>query len=254
MKLNFRKIGSGHPLFILHGVFGSSDNWTTVGKELSKNYTVYLIDQRNHGQSPHDDEMDYKLMSGDVKELVDDEGLGAIYLIGHSMGGKTAMYFATGFPRLTSKLVVVDIAPKYYPPHHQEIFSAYRSVNLSALKSRKDADCQLAGMIENFGIRQFMLKNLNRDSNNQFSWKINLNAIEANIDRMSGGLPENARFGNPALFIGGKKSDYIMPGDESIIQKHFSDFRVEMIDGAGHWVHAEKPRELLEIVEKFLVR
>ncbi len=252
MKLNFRKYGSGDPLLILHGVFGSSDNWQTVGKDLSEHFTVYLIDQRNHGNSPHDTEMNYEVMAEDLKELMEDENIISSHVMGHSMGGKTAMHFATHYPELVKKLIVVDIAPKFYPPHHQQIFKAYRSVALEKLDSRKEADQKVSEIIKDFGVRQFILKNLNRDSENQYSWKINLDALEAHIDRIGEGLPDVAQFDKPTLFIGGKKSNYIQSDDELIIQKHFSDYQIEMVDGAGHWVHAEKPKELLTLVLNFL--
>lgn len=251
MKLNFRKLGSGHPLFVLHGVFGSADNWQTVGKELADDFTVYLIDQRNHGNSPHDDAMNYEVMTDDLQELIRDEGLDSIYLMGHSMGGKAAMHFATIHPDLIDKLIVVDIAPKYYSPHHQQIFKGFRSVDLANVKSRKEADDGMAKIIPEFGVRQFILKNLTR-GNNGFAWKINLAAIEKNIEIIGEGLPDNAVFEKATLFIGGTKSKYIQEEDERIIKRHFPSSTIEMIDGAGHWVHAEKPRELLEKVVRFL--
>ncbi|WP_258100370.1 alpha/beta fold hydrolase [Marinoscillum pacificum] len=252
MKLNFRKYGSGHPLFVLHGVFGSSDNWQTLGKGFSEHFTTYLIDLRNHGNSPHSDEMNYQVMTDDLLELMEDEGLESIYLVGHSMGGKTAMHFATMNPDKVDKLIVVDIAPKYYPPHHQQIFEGFHSINLATLQSRKEADDQMAKVITEFGVRQFILKNLGRDSDNNFEWKLNLAAIEANIDQVGSGIADNAVYEKPTLFIGGKKSNYIKEEDYSLISSHFPEAKIEMIDDAGHWVHAEKPKELFELVIDFL--
>ncbi len=252
MKLNFRKFGTGHPLFVLHGVFGSSDNWQTLGKSFSEHFTTYLIDLRNHGSSPHSDEMNYSVMTEDLLELMRDEGLESIYLLGHSMGGKTAMHLATHYPNKVKKLIVVDIAPKYYPPHHQQIFKGFHSVDLETTQSRKDADEQISQVISDLGIRQFILKNLGRDSENNFQWKLNLKAIEANIHEVGGGMAENALFDHSTLFIGGTKSDYITQEDLPLIGKHFPNSQVEMIAGAGHWVHAEKPKELNELVINFL--
>jgi len=252
MKLNFRKSGDGHPLFVLHGVFGSSDNWHSLGKEFSEHFTTYLIDQRNHGSSPHSDEMNYDVMADDLKELMDDEGLESIYLLGHSMGGKTAMHFATLYPELVDKLIVVDIAPKYYPPHHQQIFAGFRAVDFPNLKSRKEADEIMSGIIKEFGVRQFILKNLTRDDQNNFAWKINLDAIEKNIEIIGSGLADNAIFEKDALFIGGTKSHYIQAEDEIVITRHFPEAQIKMIEGAGHWVHAEKPNELRDLVIEFL--
>lgn len=252
MKLNFRKYGNGHPLFILHGVFGSSDNWQTLGKEFAEHFSVYLIDQRNHGNSPHDQEMNYEVMSNDLLELIEDEQLESIYLMGHSMGGKTAMHFATNYPEHVDKLIVVDISPRYYPPHHKLIFEGFKSIDLNTLESRKEADQQMAKKIPTFGVRQFILKNLTRDDANNFSWKINLEALENNVEQIGIALPSDRRFEKPTLFIGGDKSDYIQTSDHDQILSHFPDARIEMISGAGHWVHAEKPKELSEMVTDFL--
>ncbi|MEQ8241207.1 MAG: alpha/beta fold hydrolase [Cyclobacteriaceae bacterium] len=251
MKLNFRKIGQGDPVLILHGLFGSSDNWQSVAKELCQKFTCYLIDQRNHGLSPHDDLMNYEVMSDDLKVLIKDQQLGTAHIMGHSMGGKTAMTFATKFPELVDRLIIVDIGPKAYPPHHDQIFKGFRSVDLEVLKSRKEADDMLSVEIKDFGIRQFMLKNLNRNGE-KFEWKINLDAIEANASEIGKALSEDSSFDGPALFLGGSKSDYIQPEDQVLISHHFPNSQVEMIDGAGHWVHAEKPKELLNRVIKFL--
>lgn len=252
MKLNFRKYGEGHPLFVLHGVFGSSDNWQTVGKSLSEAFTTYLIDLRNHGNSPHSSEMNYDLMASDLLTLMEDEGLQKIYLLGHSMGGKVAMQFATKYSDKVEKLIVVDIAPKYYPPHHRDIFEGFHSVDLKTLKSRKDADTQMAKKITNPGVRQFILKNLARDEENNFEWKINLSAIEQHIDEIGVGLKENQLFEKATLFIGGSKSDYITAADHELIQRHFPKAIIEMIEGSGHWVHAEKPKALEQVTMHFL--
>lgn len=252
MKLNFRKFGSGQPLFILHGVFGSSDNWQTVGKEWASDHTVYLIDQRNHGLSPHDPEMNYEVMADDVVELMNDEGLDQIDLMGHSMGGKTAMHLATRYSDRIKKLIVVDITPKNYPPHHQQIFEGFHSINLQSISSRKEADEIMSGVISDFGVRQFILKNLSRNDENEFVWKINVEAIERNIENVGSGLINQAKFAGPTLFIGGGKSQYIQQEDHQLIKHHFPQAEIKMIAGAGHWVHAEKPAALLELVTQFL--
>lgn len=251
MQLNFRKYGQGHPLFILHGVFGSSDNWQTVGKSFADHFTVYLIDQRNHGNSPHDDAMNYEVMSDDLAELMAQEELSSIYLLGHSMGGKTAMHFAARFSDKVDKLIVVDIAPKYYPPHHQDIFAGFHSVDLKGIETRKDAEKQMAEKIKIPAVRQFILKNLTRDGDN-YTWKVNLKALEENIEKIGAGLPEEAKYEGKALFIGGSKSDYITEADHDLIKTHFPQAEIQMINGAGHWVHAEKPKELGKMVVSFL--
>ncbi|MFY0605735.1 MAG: alpha/beta fold hydrolase [Cyclobacteriaceae bacterium] len=251
MKLNFRVLGEGDPMFILHGVFGSSDNWQTVGKELAQYHKVYLIDQRNHGSSDHSDEMNYEVMAEDIKALMEAENLSSINLLGHSMGGKVAMTFATNYPDLVKKLIIVDITPREYPPHHSQIFEGFHSINLEQLQTRKDADEQMATVIPNFGVRQFILKNLTRVGG-QFAWKINLGVIEKNISEIGRPLPSESLFPGETLFIGGAKSDYIQASDHSLIKTHFPNSQVKMIEGAGHWVHAEKPQELQKLVIEFL--
>jgi pimeloyl-ACP methyl ester carboxylesterase len=252
MKLNFRKLGTGSPIFILHGVFGSADNWQSFGKELAHTNTVYLIDQRNHGLSPHHDQFDYEVMASDLAELMDEESLDKVHVLGHSMGGKVAMKFSTLHPEKLGKLIVVDIAPRYYPPHHQKIFEGFRAVILKETASRKDAEDQMKNVIGSPMIRQFLLKNLTRDDNNTFIWKHNLDVIEQQIENIGKGLERQEIFEGPTLFVGGKNSVYILQEDHETIRHHFPKSSIEMIDGAGHWVHAEKPAELLEVVRDFL--
>ena len=251
MKLSYRILGAGEPIIILHGVFGSSDNWQTVGKMLSEHFKVYLVDQRNHGNSPHSEEFSYSLMAADIKELMESENLTDANLLGHSMGGKVAMEFATTFPEKAKKLVVVDIAPKYYKPHHQQVLAAFRAVDLNQITSRGDAEASMAPIISEFGIRQFLLKNLKR-SNEGFSWKVNLDVIEGSIENIGNGLANGRSYTGRSLFIAGGKSDYVKKTDHSLIASHFPDSQVIYIAGAGHWVHAEKPKELYESVYHFL--
>ncbi len=252
MKLNFRTLGEGEPLIIMHGVFGSSDNWQTLGKVFAEKFKVYLVDLRNHGNSPHSDEFDYTLMVADVVELMDDEELTKAHVLGHSMGGKVAMHLATQHAEKVDKLVVVDIAPKYYPPHHQQIFEGFHSVDLENLENRKDADDQMAQVISNFGVRQFILKNLDRKKDGSFSWKLNVDAIEKAIEKVGEGIEGDVAFDGTSLFIAGGKSDYITDADHDLIREHFPKAIVATVKGAGHWVHAEKPKELGEMVMEFL--
>ncbi|CAM9926658.1 unnamed protein product [Chrysoparadoxa australica] len=252
MKLNFRKLGSGDPIFVLHGVFGSSDNWQTVGKNLSENFTVYLIDLRNHGQSPHDSEMNYPAMAGDVLELIKDEKLDIVSIIGHSMGGKVAMELACSFPMVVKKLIVVDIAPKYYPPHHQDILESFKTLAIQSMSTRKEAEEALSEKISNPGVRQFILKNLGRKDNDEFEWKINYQAISDNVELIGKGLEKNQRFNGQTLFINGSKSDYIQKNDHELITSHFPKAQIKTIEGAGHWVHAEKPKEITTLLLNYL--
>lgn len=252
MKLNFRVLGQGEPVIVLHGVFGSSDNWQTVGKALAEDFAIYLVDLRNHGLSPHSDQMNYPVMAQDIKELIDHEKLGRAHIVGHSMGGKVAMELAASFPEVVKSLVVVDIAPKYYPPHHQEILDSFKSLDLKSLKSRKDADDALSSKLSNPGVRQFILKNLGRADDGGFEWKLNYQVIEENIDLIGKGLEKGKSYSGKTLFINGSKSDYISEADHESIRSHFPEAMFETIEGAGHWVHAEKPNEITSLLKEFL--
>lgn len=253
MKLFFRVLGEGEPLIILHGLFGSSDNWLSIGKLLSEKYKVYLVDQRNHGQSFHDKQFDYPTMAEDLKEFIDEEGLGNPIILGHSMGGKVAMEYAVSYPSGFSKLIIVDIAPKSYPVHHDEILKGLNALDLTLLSSRSDADKQLSAYVQELGVRQFLLKNLNRDANG-YSWKINLPVITKNIEIIGEGLSKKLTVKKDVLFIRGSKSNYIKDSDFDVIYESFPTAEIETIDNAGHWVHAEKPEEFLAAVTKFLDR
>lgn len=251
MKLNFKKIGSGKPFIILHGLFGAADNWISVAKELSESYTLYLVDQRNHGDSGHSGEWDYQVMAEDIKELVDDEGLDSVYLMGHSMGGKTAMNVALSYPDRVEKLVVADIAPRYYPKHHETILEGLNAIDMETLSSRKEADDKLAEYIDELGIRQFLLKSLTRKEG-KFAWKINLPVITEKIENVGEGLAGDKTFEKPTLFMGGEHSDYIKERDKADIEKYFPNSKLIYIKNAGHWLHAEQPKAVIDTVKAFL--
>lgn len=251
MKLNFKKSGKGKPLVILHGLFGSADNWFSIARELENDYELYLVDQRNHGDSPHAEEWDYEVMVEDLRELIDEEGLSEIFLMGHSMGGKTAMNFAVTYPDRVEKLIVADIAPRYYPIHHQTILEGLNSINLSEIQSRKDADDQLAKYITIPGIRQFLLKSLGRDRNG-FYWKINLPIITEKIEEVGKALEDDTVYDGPTLFLAGANSNYIQQSDLPDILEHFPNYEIEFIEGAGHWLHAEKPDAVVREIKRFL--
>lgn len=253
MKLAYREIGEGEPLIILHGLFGSSDNWLSIARELESRFKVYLVDQRNHGDSPHSDEFTYAAMAADIKEFVEEHALEKPVLMGHSMGGKTAMTFAVTYPELLKKLVVVDIAPRYYPVHHDRILEGLQSIDVDNLQSRREADKALAEYVPELGVRQFLLKNLGRSSEGGYEWKINLPVISEQIENVGEALGEEGRFEKPVLFINGEKSDYInRERDEPLIQQIFPQAKIETIAGAGHWVHAEKPAAVVEKVRTFI--
>ena len=254
MKLFYRQAGdTGSPIIILHGLFGSSDNWLTLGKILGETHQVYMLDQRNHGQSPRSDVFDYNAMAEDLKAFIDDHYLENPILIGHSMGGKTVMQFAMNYPDSFSKLIVVDIAPKFYPVHHTMILQGLSSINLKTLKSRTEANDLLKRFEENEGVRQFLLKNLwkNPEKNNEFDWRLNVPVITKNIDVIGFELSNERPVNKPVLFIRGSESHYIQPEDERKIWELFPDYELVTIDGAGHWVQADKPKEFIEIVQRF---
>lgn len=251
MELNYRSFGAGKPLVILHGLFGTLDNWMTLGKAFAENHTVYLVDQRNHGQSPHDDEFNYDVMAADLDEFLHSKQIKNPVLLGHSMGGKTVMRYAQIHPHEWDKLIVVDIAPRSYPVHHQQIIEGLKSLPIEDITSRSEADTQLSTYVSDQGQRQFLLKNLQR-SPEGFKWKMNLPVIEENIELMGEGLTSEPPLTGDILFIRGEKSQYIRPEDYDEIYRLFPDARIETIEDAGHWVHAEKPGELFELVRNFI--
>ncbi|MGB3778957.1 MAG: alpha/beta fold hydrolase [Tunicatimonas sp.] len=255
MILHHRILGNEHPaesaVVILHGVFGTSDNWQTFGKTLAERHRVVLVDQRNHGQSPHSDEFNCPTMADDLKTLVEDQQLPRPVVLGHSMGGKTAMFFAVRYPELLSKLIVVDIAPRAYPVHHQTILDAFAAVEIDKIQSRSEAEEQMMPLVPEKGVRQFLLKNLQR-TDDGFSWKLNLPVIRDNIEAIGEAVPDDSPVEILALFVRGEKSDYIKKEDEALIKRIFPVAQVATVKGAGHWVHAEQPEALLEVVTDFL--
>jgi len=251
MILFHRAYGEGQPLVILHGLFGQSDNWTTLARAWSNRFKVIVIDQRNHGQSQHDAAFSYEAMADDLAETLDALNLDLVQLLGHSMGGKTAMFFAQNHPQRISKLIVADIAPRYYAPHHSEIISALKSLPVEMLKDRNSADAELAKGIPDFGTRQFLLKNLYRNDSGGFSWRFNLEAICSHILEVGKALPDSP-VAVPALFVRGAKSSYITDQDEIEIARQFKHAQFETISNAGHWLHAEQPEAFSKVVLEFL--
>ena len=252
MSLFFREMGSGPSVIILHGLFGSSDNWLAIGKELATDYHVILPDLRNHGQSFHENTFDYRSMSSDLFNFIKDHKIVDPVILGHSLGGKVAMTFAVNNPSLVLKLIVVDIGPKGYPVQHQQILKGLNSLDLARIRSRKEADDLLSGYVDEAGIRQFLLKNLGRNGEGNFIWKLNLPIITREIENVGEPLPQGGAFSKPSLFIKGSKSDYIENGDSQLIHQIFPDSRIVTIKGAGHWVHAEKPAAFISTVRMFL--
>jgi pimeloyl-ACP methyl ester carboxylesterase len=253
LELNYKKYGDNdNVVIIVHGLFGMLDNWHNIARKLSENYTVYTVDLRNHGGSPHADEMDYDLISNDLYHFTNTHHITSASFVGHSMGGKAVMKLADLFPGIINKLCVVDIAPKKYKPEHHQYFKAMFNLPVAELKSRGEAEKRLAEMIPDTGIRLFLLKNLHRSKEGGFHWKFNLQGIydnyEAIIDKVSLDWP----FSNPSLFIKGAKSNYISEEDEDAIYEMFPNAEFTSIPDAGHWVHAENPTDFFNTLNEFL--
>lgn len=253
MKLFYRKSGHGQPLIILHGLFGQSDNWNTLVKQFSENgFEVYAVDARNHGLSPHSDEWNYKVMSDDILELIKDNNLEDVIFMGHSMGGKVAMQFAIDHPQHLDKLIVVDIAPKYYPLHHQSVLAALQAVDFSVVKARREVEDVLSQYISDLGTKQFLLKNIYWKEDGELAWRFNLNVMVQKIENIGEATVSDKICDVTTLFIRGEKSNYILEEDIDLIQEIFPRSILETITDAGHWVHAEQPKAFFECVMKFI--
>ena len=251
--LHSKVLGKGKPLCILHGFLGMSDNWKTLGNSYSENgFNVHLIDQRNHGKSFHSTGFNYDLLAMDLKNYLDHHGLKSTHLIGHSMGGKTAMQFACTYSNWVDKLLVADIAPKYYPPHHSTIIDALNKIDLNEISSRNDADDQLKRNIPDFGTRQFLLKNLYRNNDKRLRFRFNLPVLDKRMEDIGENINNTDIFDGPTLFLKGDRSEYVVENDMTEIKKHFPNAEMETITDAGHWLHAENPEQFLEKSLKFL--
>jgi len=252
MKLFFREYGQGGPpLVILHGLFGSSDNWLTQAKLFSTSYKVYVVDQRNHGLSPQSDAFDYPVMVSDLAEFLDDHKIIDPVLIGHSMGGKTVMNFSLTYPEKLEKLIVVDISPRAYNLEHYTIVEGLKAIPINTLASRKEADEILSRYVPEVDTRQFLLKNLQRKPNGGFSWKINLPVISEKLNNIGLDLQVKGTFEKPTLFIRGARSKYVLDSDWDRITKVFPMAQLETLE-TGHWVQAEKPQEFVDVTTRWL--
>ncbi|MDN6280043.1 MAG: alpha/beta fold hydrolase [Psychroflexus sp.] len=254
MDLYANVIGQGKPLLILHGFLGMGDNWKTLAKRYAEeqDYEVHLIDQRNHGRSPHSDDFNYNLLADDLKNYMDKHQLNTADIIGHSMGGKTVMTFAAHYPEYVNKLIVVDIAPKYYAPHHQKILDGLTAVDEACFESRKDADDLLSDYIKIKSIRQFLLKNLYRKNKKEYGLRVNLESLKAHVNEIGKALDAEETFDGETLFINGEKSDYITANETNLIKNHFPNSKIQPIKDAGHWVHAEQSDEFFNVTSAFL--
>jgi esterase len=264
MKLFYRKYGYGPPLVILHGLYGSSDNWGTIAKKLGDTYTVYLPDQRNHGQSPHSDIHDYDSMRDDLYELVNDLAIKKFFLAGHSMGGKTAISFALKWPEMLNGLLIADISPFTYESNghsahsqHITILNAILSSDLKKISSRDEADSLLKKKIPDESIRSLILKNLQRIHGNTFSWKMNAESLLNNLDKIMSGIKRKTDFsqqisGFPVIFLKGGESDYISKEDFRDILKVFPAADIIEVPGAGHWIQVDKPDEVVKNIRSLM--
>lgn len=251
--LNSRIIGEGRPMIILHGFLGMSDNWKSIGMRYAENgYQVHLVDQRNHGKSFWSEAFSYRLMADDLERYLDSTVEGEVQLLGHSMGGKTAMFFACSRPERVEKIIVADIAPKYYPPHHQQIIKALKAVPRETLESRVQADEIMAQHLTDMAIRQFLLKNLFWAEKDRLDFRFNLNVLESKLEAVGEELPQEFIFDKPSLFMRGDLSDYILEDDLELIHSHFPLAQLETIERAGHWLHSENPSQFIQKSFNFL--
>ncbi|MCF8715368.1 alpha/beta fold hydrolase [Joostella atrarenae] len=246
-------IGSGEPLLILHGFLGMSDNWKTLGKKYAdEGFEVHLLDLRNHGKSFHSDDFSYELMVEDVVKYTTSKNLSQVNIIGHSMGGKVAMLLAVSHPDVVKRLLIADIAPKYYPPHHQTIINGLKSLDFNKITTRTEADEALSNYINDWGTRQFLLKNLYWKTKDKLAFRFNLPVLENAQEEIGETLPAQKTFDGKTLFLRGSKSEYISPNDKDLIKTHFPIANLETIDNAGHWLHAENPKQFFEKSISFL--
>jgi pimeloyl-ACP methyl ester carboxylesterase len=254
MQLNFHARGNGPTLIILHGFLGSSDNWRTTAQRLAASFKVVTLDLRNHGHSSHDPIMSYPTMAEDVLEFLDQKNLAPAHLLGHSMGGKVAMQVASSRPQSVDKLIVVDIAPKNYPASHEITLAALRTLDLRSFKSFGEIDAALARQIPSATIRQFLMKNLTRQRDGGFRWRIDLQAITNNYLELTKTIAPKHTFAKPACFIRGGRSEYLQDEDFPLIKKIFPRAIFVTIPHAGHWVHVDAAEDFFKTVTDFLAQ
>lgn len=253
LTLNVREYGEGKPLVILHGLFGSSDNWQSLAQRFAAFYRVFCVDLRNHGRSPWSEEHSYEAMMDDVYAFIETQQLSDVTLLGHSMGGKVAMHFAQNYPHLLSKLVVADMGVKAYPMHHQHILAGIHALHLDSIQARSEAESILKTHVENDGIRQFLLKNLYWIEKGKLAWRMNVAVLEREMPNILAALPEKECW-TPTLFLRGALSNYILPEDLEGIESLFPDSTIETIPNAGHWLHAEQADLFFDAVMGFCLR
>jgi esterase len=252
MQLHHTELGAGEPLIVLHGLLGSHQNLLPACRKFAERFHVLALDQRNHGHSPHHDEMNYELMAADVVRFMDAHHIEAAHVLGHSMGGKTAMHLALHHPARVNKLVVADMSPRAYGPRFARLLKALRELPINEFKNRQEADQALAVKVPEGSLRQFLLKNLIPNEQGGYRWRIHLESIATNYDHLRDAVHSALPFTEEALFVLGGNSDYVGEADKAEIHRLFPSAQFTSIAGAGHWVHAEKPAEFAEAVIKFL--
>ena len=239
-------------VILLHGLFGASDNLSNLARTLADHFHVHVLDARNHGRSPHTDEMGYAAMAQDVVDYLDTHDIDSAHIFGHSMGGKTAMELALSRPERIQKLLVADIAPVDYPAHHEQIFKAFAAIELSGIQQRSEVEQEFSRFIEDSAVRQFLLKSLIRDTNGKFKWRFNLEVIFKDYQNILAAPPSTGPFYGPVLFISGSESDYVLPQHRDNILSLFPKAKSKLIQGVGHWLHAEKPTIFNNLCLRFL--
>lgn len=245
-------LGTGQPFVILHGYFGMSDNWKSLGTKFAENFEVYLVDQRNHGRSFHTDDFDYELMVEDLHTYMQHHHLENAILLGHSMGGKVAMQFAVTYPELVDKLIVADISPKFYTPHHENILAGLNAVNFLLHNTRKKVEDVLSIYIKEEGILQFLLKNVYWRSKGELAFRFNLQSLIEHNSEVGEAIPSFTHFEGKTLFLKGENSNYVLEGDYALIATHFPNSKIVSVKNAGHWLHAENPTQFYDEVINFL--
>ncbi|MBI9036595.1 MAG: alpha/beta fold hydrolase [Bacteroidales bacterium] len=255
MKLFYRNFGAGQPLIVLHGLFGISDNWIPFGKLMAqKNFNVLIPDLRNHGQSPHSDIFDYQSMVQDLVNFINDNKIKNPIILGHSMGGKIAMNYALENPLKVSKLIIVDVSLRTYTKktHHIALANAMLSINFSIAKTRADIEKQLLPEISDKRIRNFLMKNIKRKNKSCYDWKINMESIYSNIDRVYEGINVESTFDGPTIFIRGGISTYVSEDDYLEIKKYFPNSKIHTIENASHWVQVDAPDQFIALIDGFI--
>ncbi len=249
--LNSKRQGAGPPVVLIHGLFGSLENLGGIARILAESATVYSLDLPNHGRSPHHQHMSLSSMAEDVACWMADQGLDSAGFVGHSLGGKVAMELALQRPELVDSLVVMDIAPVHYPPHHSDVFAGLQAVNLQEISSRRDAENIMTPYVPEVAVRSFLLKNIMRTGEGHFAWRMNLPVIRDNYEKLVSANGQSAEYGGNVLFLKGGDSDYIGEEHRHDILSRFPQAKVKVVANTGHWLHAEKPALVAKLIQQF---